>query len=855
MLNHAPPAVLAGMAPAIASTDWRAEPLAALLARLDATPQGLDEPTAARRLETAGPNVVAPRAARSPALDFILRFRNPLVLLLLVSSLVLGWTGDAGSMAIILVMICASVVLDFVQEHRAERTLARLQATVAGTARVLRSGTPRVTRAAALVPGDVVELVAGDIVPADARLVSVDRLFVNEAALTGEPYAVEKRMGPGEDDAVYMGSTVASGTARALVCATGAATRLGSLGGVLAAPPPLHPLERGMRRFGAMILRLTLFLVLFVMLVNALLHRPALESFLFAVALAVGLTPELLPMIVSVTLARGALRLASAHVIVKRPSAIYALGGMDVLCTDKTGTLTKAVISVAGHVDGDGNDSARTLALAACNARCASGVRSPLDDALLACRGDGAGCLQKLDEQPFDFQRRRVTVLVAQDGAALLVAKGAPEDVLPLCVERETPAGPVALDAASRDRLQRAFERYGDEGFRVLGVATRTLPAGQDRLPPDAERDLVFAGFVLFQDPPLPDAAPVLAGLARAGVAVKILTGDNERVARHVCAQIGLPVSAVVPGSRIDGLGDDGLAALAAHANLFCRVSPVQKSRVIAALQRQGRTVGFMGDGINDAPALHVADIGISVQGAAGVAREAADVILLRGRLGVVRDAVLEGRRTCANIVKYLMMATSSNFGNMLSMAAASAFMPFLPLLPVQILLNNLLYDVSEIPIPLDRVDEGDLRRPRVLDIDAIRRFMLVLGPVSSAFDLLTFGVLLWVLQSDMALFRTGWFIESIATQVLVIFVIRTRRSPLASWPHPALAATSLAVVCLAVALPFTPLGPLVGLVRPPPVFFPILLGLVATYLVLAELAKRRFIDRSRGRARVRSVR
>jgi Mg2+-importing ATPase len=593
----------------------------------------------------------------------------------------------------------------------------------------------------------------------------------------------------------------------------------------------------------------TLFLVLFVVLVNALFHRPLLESFVFAVALAVGLTPELLPMIVSVTLAHGALRLASKHVIVKRLRAIYGLGGMDVLCTDKTGTLTEARISVAGYVDADGAHSRRVLELACVNSRFASGVRSPLDDALLAMPEQSASRARKLAELPFDFERRRAAVLLeTEPGTRELVVKGAPEDVLRHCISTEARPGVIRpLDGAASARLEQRFAAFGEQGLRVLAIATRTMPADRCSLAPADESELTFVGFVTFVDPPRHDAASSLAGLARAGIAVKILTGDNERVARHVCSALGLTVSRVLSGSDVAKLGDDALAVAVPETTLFCRLAPDQKTRVIRALQQRGRVVGFMGDGINDAPALHAADIGISVQGAVGVAREAADIILTRGRLGVVREGVLEGRRTYANIMKYVMMVTSSNFGNMLSMAAATLLLPFLPLLPVQILLNNLLYDVSEIAIPLDRVDESDLKRPRVWDMHQMRRFMLAFGPLSSLFDLLTFCVLIAVLHADAALFRTGWFIESLATQVLVIFVIRTRRGALQSRPHPLLAATSLAMVSVALALPFTPLGALVGFVTPPWPFFAILVLLVLLYLLLAEYGKRHFyrVERS----------
>ncbi len=656
---------------------------------------GLSSAEARARLAQTGPNIIR-RTRRLPAvLAFLARFTNPLVALLVASSVVLGATGDTTSMAIILVLVVASVALDFAQEYRAGRTIERLQATIAARARVRRDGAWSLVPVGELVPGDVVALAAGDVVPADGCVLETDGLFVDEAALTGESFPVERHAGVAAEAAgmatLRMGTAVVNGSGTMIVRITGAATALGDVAGLLAERSAEQPLERGTRQFGMLVLRVTLFLVLFVVLVNLTLHRPLLESFVFAVALAVGLTPELLPMIISVTLAHGARRLAAQHVIVKRLSAIYALGGMDVLCTDKTGTLTEATLRVADNVDAAGQPSPRALALARENSRLATGVRSPLDDALLAGAGDPTPGVLKLAEVPFDFERRRVSVLLARpDGTRELVVKGAPEDLLARCVASDDAAGtPAPLDATMRTALLARFEGYGAQGMRVLAVAHRPLPADRSSIGVADETDLVFAGFVTFLDPPRRDAMGVVAGLARAGIAVKIVTGDNERVTRHACAALGLPVRGVLTGADLDAMDDAALVAAAEAVDAFCRVSPAQKTRILRALRDRGHVVGFLGDGINDAPALHAADIGISVHGAAGVAREAAAVSLTRGRLAAVRDGVLEGRRTYANIMKYLMMATSSNFGNMLSMAAATAFLPFLPLLPVQILANN----------------------------------------------------------------------------------------------------------------------------------------------------------------------
>ncbi|SEA55185.1 magnesium-translocating P-type ATPase [Variovorax sp. YR216] len=573
-----------------------------------------------------------------------------------------------------------------------------------------------------------------------------------------------------------------------------------------------------------------------------MLHRPLLESFLFAVALAVGLTPELLPMVVTVTLSRGALRMAQRRVIVKRLPAIQNLGAMDVLCTDKTGTLTEARISLERCIDADGQDSQRVLMLAHLNSVFESGLKSPLDEAILAREID-TGAWTKIDEVPFDFERRRVSVLVDRGDARWLVVKGAPDDVIAACSHHEIDGGGsrTPLDAAAKERLQAQCRDLERQGLRVLGVSWREVPSDHSHADVRDETDLVFAGFAAFIDPPKAGAGEALAALARSGVAVKIVSGDSELVVQHLCELLHIPVTDVLTGREIAAMDETALRARVVKTNLFCRVNPAQKNRIILALKARGRVVGYLGDGINDAPPLRSADVGLTVDTAVDVAREVADVVMLDHDLGVLHDGVIEGRRTFGNVMKYIMMGTSSNFGNMLSMAGAALFLPFLPLLPTQILLNNILYDVSEAAIPLDRVDAADLRRPGTLDMQFIHRYMWLFGLISSAFDALTFWVLLGILHADVTLFRTGWFMESLITQVLVIFVIRTRDRPWRSKPAAILAGSSLVVVAVALVLPYTPLGHLVQLEPPPAVFFAWLAGMVATYLVLVEIAKRYF--------------
>jgi len=840
------------------SESWWRLPQAELLAALSTDGKGLHGRDARTRLARYGANEFRSDAEVPAWLQLARRFGNPLILILLVASVLSALTGAMVGAGVIVAMVLMSVLLDFVQEYRAGQAALRLRNSVALNAQARREGSVRPVRVTHLVPGDVVALSSGSLVPADGRLLDANHLFVDQSLLTGESFPVEKQAGTppapqvakeAAPNAVFMGTSVLSGTGTMLVCRTGRSTALGAISHGLAAAPPPTAFEAGTRRFGLMIMRLTVLMVLFVLMVNVLTHKPLIESFLFALALAVGLTPELLPMVVSVTLARGAARMADRHVVVKRLASIHDLGAMTVLCTDKTGTLTEASIALERHVDLDGRDSERVLELAFVNSRFESGQKNPLDVAILEHSHVDTTRWSKVDEVPFDFERRRVAVLADGPSGRLLIVKGAPEDLLANSTRHEDGDGTRLFDAASRELATRRLEALFRDGYRVLGIAYKSVERERSRVGTGDERDLVFAGFASFLDPPKASAADAIRALGGSGVAVNILTGDNELVTEHLCSTLGIPVRGVLAGTEIDGLDEPALRARVERTNLYCRVSPAQKGRVILALKSRGEVVGYLGDGINDAPALRVADVGISVDRAVDVAKAAADLILRKRDLHVLHDGVLEGRRTHANIRKYLMMGTSSNFGNMLSMAAAAALLPFLPMLPFQVLLNNMLYDVSEIAIPLDRVDEAELAAPQAFDLSTIRRFMLVLGPLSSIFDLITFGVLLAIFDANPELFRTAWFVESLATQVLVIFVIRTRGSPFASRPHPALIATSLAVVAVAVALPFTALGPMLGFVPIPAPFWGVLALLVVAYLALAEGGKRWFHARWRGDA------
>jgi Mg2+-importing ATPase len=822
-------------------------PAAELLRRLEATPAGLSGAEAALRLRRFGPNEAAARRRKPHWRRFLARFANPLILILLFASVLSAATGEFQSLAIIAVILGFSVILDFVQEVRAENAVEALRRSIALRATVLRDGAAQTLPAADLVPGDVVQLSAGDLVPADCRLLEARDLFVNQALLTGEAFPSAKEAidlprdaEPAEAiNAVFMGTSVVSGTGLAVVCRTGKATALGGLTASLLAKPPPTAFEIETRRFGMMILRLTMMLVLFVLAVNLLFHRPWLESLMFALALAVGLTPELLPMIAAVTLARGAIRLAARKVIVKRLAAIHNLGAIDVLCTDKTGTLTEAKVRLVAHPDANGADSDAALKFAYLNSRFETGVKSPLDTAILEHAAINVSGWVKLDEVPFDFERRRVSVLAQKDGPPLLIVKGAPEDILRLSSHFLEGDGGREMTAETRSRLLAEFERFGESGLRALAIAIRREPPGTRTAAVSDECDLTFAGFAVFVDPPKASAAAAAKSLADSGVEVKILTGDNERVTVHLCAALGIPVRGLVTGEELSAMSEAALLGRIAETNLFCRVTPQQKQRVLLAIKRRGNTAGFLGDGINDASALHAADVGISVDEGADVAKEAADIVLLEHDLSVVKDGIVEGRRAVVNVTKYVMMGTSSNFGNMFSMAAASLFLPFLPMLPVQVLLNNLLYDGSEIALPFDTVDDETVARPVRWNLAFVRHFMVWVGPVSSIFDFLTFVVLLAVFGASEAAFHTGWFIESLATQILVVFVIRTRRHVLASRPHASLVVLGALFLGLGLALPYTPLGAWFGFVPPSPAFLAFLALMTAAYLACAEAAKR----------------
>jgi P-type Mg2+ transporter len=821
---------------------------------------GLTTEEARARLLEIGPNEPAPVQRRTAFAEFVRSLANPLIVILLVASFVSAAVGEWVNATIIFVMVMLGVAIVFVQTHRSQQAVERLRNSVAPTATVLRDGTWTELRRREIVPGDLIRLVAGDLVPADARLVESEHLHLQESALTGESLPVEKKASASDSDAsvdaatVYLGTSVVTGTGTALVTATGPATSFGEIAKRLAARPPETEFDRGTRQFGLFIMKTVVFLVLFVFLTNALLKREPFESLLFAIALAVGLTPEFLPMITSVTLAQGAVHMARKKVIVKNLATMQNFGSIDVLCSDKTGTLTSGRLVLDSHVDPFGNPSEQTFQFIYLNSVLQAGIsnpvdeslrsvemRNPLDIAILSHDHPDVRAYRKLAEVPFDFERRLVSVVVGNGDKRLLVIKGAPESVIARCTAYTINGELHSIDDAAHSRFESTYRDFCTNGLRVLAVAYRSIPA-QTAYEASDERELVLVGFVTFVDPPLEESADALDSLHRDGIRVKIITGDNPLVAGYICERVGLQTGRIVEGDELDQTNDTALAHLVEQTTVFARVSPMQKNRIILALKARKHVVGYLGDGINDAPSLHTADVGMSVSTAVDVAKDAADIILLERSLRVLHEGIIEGRKAFGNVMKYLLMGTSSNFGNMFSMAAASIFLPFLPMLPTQILLNNFLYDLAQVTIPTDNVDPSFIRKPRRWDIGLIRRFMLFIGPISSIYDFLTFYVMLILFNAGAELFHTGWFVESLATQTLVLFVIRTAGNPLRSRPSVPLAITTIAVVIVGIVLPFTPLAPILGFVRLPGLYFAFLGGATLTYLFFVEAVKRRLL-------------
>ncbi len=836
-----------------------------VLTKLSSSVNGLTNAEAQKRLSDYGPNEIIQKRYRSLFLQAISHSTNPLIAILLFAAAISAFTGNITSAVIIIVMVLISIILDYFQSHRSLLAAKRLQERVAATASVLRDGKWVDILRSRIVPGDIIRLVAGNMVPADALLLQSKDLHVQQAALTGESLPAEKEVSetavvsnnPAEiTNAVFSGSSIVSGVATAIVLATGQSTLFGQIAKSLSLTPPPTEFDKGIERFGFFIMKTVTFLVLFVFVINIFLKHSAIESLLFAIALAVGLTPELLPMITTVTLASGAMRMAKKHVIVKNLSAIQNFGSIDILCSDKTGTLTSGEMILTQEINMQEKASQSVLLLAYLNSLYGTGIQNPfniavlkkininpLDAAILKHDHPDVQSYTKVDEIPFDFERRCSSVVVDKSGSHLLITKGAPESIFKLCTSYDIENIVNVFDDESRNQYAANFQSLSSQGFRVLAVAYRKMPV-QPAYNVCDEKEMVFAGFLTFADPPLKDAANMIAELQKSGVSIKVITGDNELVARHVCQQVGLDPSKILMSDELEHMTDPALGQIAEQVQVFARISPAQKQRIIATLRTRGHVVGYIGDGINDAPSLHTADVGISVSGAVDVAREAADIILLKRDLRVLHNGIIEGRKSFGNVMKYLMMGTSSNFGNMLSMVVAVAFLPFLPMLPVQILLNNLLYDVSQVTIPTDHVDQSFILKPKHWKIDIIRKFMFYIGPISSIFDFLTFYVMLKVFEANEALFQTGWFVESLATQTLVIFVIRTAKNPWQSKPSLPLITTVLSMVAIGILIPFSPIANDWGFVPLPADYFIFLLLATLIYLGLVEVIKQKLMWR-----------
>jgi P-type Mg2+ transporter len=849
-----------------------------LLSRLDTSTAGLTTEEAERRLEVYGTNEISQKGKKPLYLEFISHFKSPITIILLVAAIVSGFLGDPLDAGIIVLIVLVSVTLDFTQEYRAGRAAEALRKRVATTATVFRNGTKQDIEISLLVPGDIVLLSAGDIIPAEARALSAKDLFVDQSALTGESFPVEKTTEPVYTTAdtdmnkwtnyLFMGTSVTAGTATAVIVKTGSATQYGEIARKSAERKPETEFESGLRRFGYLIVQVTFVLIILVFFINALFKRSVIDSLLFSVALAVGLTPGLLPVILSINLSRGAQAMSKKGVIVKRLAAIQNFGSMDILCSDKTGTLTENKVTVIQHVNIEGKDSEKVFLYSILNSRYQTGLRSPLDEAILQHQEVNTDRYERIDEIPFDFIRKRLSIVVKENQQNLLITKGAPEEILKIISRYEIDETPHELTSDARKKIEREFQDLSSRGFRVLGVSYRVMENKPSYSVPD-EADMVFLGFIAFTDPLKETAGESMELLRRAGVKLKILTGDSEVLAGKVCDQLGFQVyqyrrgrrydektgslrrtieietENIVQSSEIQNIDDDALARIVERADVFARVTPSQKNRIMNALKANGHVVGYLGDGINDTPSMKVADVSISVTNAVDIAKESADIILLKNDLKIIADGVLEGRKTFGNTMKYIQMAVSSNFGNMFSAAGASLFLPFLPMLPVQILLNNLLYSFAQLALPADNVDQTYIQHPQRLRTSFVRNFMLAFGPVSSIFDFATFFLMLGVFHASSSLFQTAWFVESLFTQSLVIFVIRTRSIPFfKSKPNKLLVANVFIILAIALVLPFTPAAEIFGFVPLPPIFLLILVGFIVVYLVLVELMKKWFYQR-----------
>jgi Mg2+-importing ATPase len=832
----------------IIDLDYVTSPIEVLFEKLHTSHDGLSHEEPQKRLEQYGYNEPAKKKKRTALVLLLSKFISPLVLVLFIIAAFSLYFQEPFNALLVILMAIISIFLSFFQEYRAGKEAEKLSDMVQATATVIRNGKSRDVKIREIVPGDIVDLSAGDMVPADLRIISCKDLFINQASLTGESFPAEKVAGPIQpketslselNNIAFMGTSVVSGTAFGLVIKTGLSTQFGEVTRKLATMHMETSFDKGIRSFTWLMIRFMLVLVAVIFTINAALKGNFIEALMFSLAVAVGLTPEMLPMLVAINLSKGALTMAKKQVIVKRLDSIQNFGAMDVLCTDKTGTLTMDKIVLERHCDVIGKEDDDVLRLAYINSFYQTGLKNLLDKAILKYEKLLVNQYTKIDEIPFDSSRKIMSVVVAMNGTHRFISKGAPEEIFTRCSNYELDGNILEINESILYDLKGEYDSLSLQGFRVLAIAYKDIVDKKEVYSRDDEKNLILKGYVAFLDPPKPTVKKTIEVVKKLGIELKVLTGDNEYVTKNICSQVGLDIKVVYTGDMIEKLTDEELKEVVDTTTVFVRLSPLQKERIIHTLHENNHIVGYLGDGINDAPALKAADVGISVDNAVDIAKESADIILRKKSLLVLGDGVLEGRKTFGNIVKYIKMGSSSNLGNMISMTGASIFLPFLPMMPIQILMNNFLYDMSQTSIPTDSVDEEYLERPRPWNINSIKRFMILIGPVSSIFDFVTFVVLWFIFHAQQLLFATGWFLESLCTQTLVIHVIRTGKIPfIESKPSKLLVLTSILIVSVGIILPFSPLARILDFVIPPPLYFLALFIIVLVYLFTVQLVK-----------------
>jgi Mg2+-importing ATPase len=841
----------------MATNAYWSRPSDEVLQNLHSSVVGLEQGDAQEILERVGPNQIQTKE-KPTALGLLLnQFKSPIILILILATLISAFLRDYVDAIIILLIVMGSALLSFYQEYNANNAAEKLKEQVSFKTEVLRDGQPVSISTDEIVPGDIVLLSAGSLIPADGLVIEARDFFINQAVLTGETFPVEKIPGvvpekaglPERTNMVFMGTNVRSGHAKVLIVKTGLETAFGQISRRLALRPPENEFEHGIRRLGYLLTQVMSLLVFGIFFFNVLFHKPVLDSLLFSIALAVGLTPQLLPAIININLSKGSQQMAKHGVIVRRLESIENFGSMDILCTDKTGTLTQGVVQLDGALDVGGQPSDLVGLYAFLNSSMQTGLANPLDQAVVAKGAAGEEEYTKLDEIPYDFIRKRLTVVAGREAdSAIMITKGALENVLAACSRVRIGGEARDLDKAMQKEIQGRFEAWSAQGYRVLGMAVKEVRVQEHPYSRSDESGMTFSGFLLFFDPPKDGVRQTIDSLAKLGVQLKVITGDNKLVARHTGQEVGLSEVKVLTGAELDDLRDEALWHAVEETTIFAEVDPNQKERIILALKKREHVVGYMGDGINDAPSLHSADVGISVANAVDVAKDAADLVLLKQDLDVLREGIVQGRKTFANTLKYVFMATSANFGNMFSMAGASLFLPFLPMLPKQILLINFLTDLPEMTIANDRVDDVFVERSHRMDIQFIRRFMLFFGPLSSLFDYTTFAVLLWLLKADQRTFQTGWFIESILSAGVVVFAVRTRLPFAQSRPSRAMLGVTGGVILVTLWLCYSPLAGLMGFSPLPLSYLILIFGIVTLYFFSAELTKRWFYRQAKNR-------